>query len=181
MLWWIGAIDPQELVFVMTVYLVYLVVPFVAERSRGLAAGLLSFAVAVAMICADVIVVRHSLVHRTFYREISAYFEPSLGKYDPREVTFKAPDFASLEFYTFRSGTYWETYHVHQDLPSFLTELEKGSLVFYVVEPTDSLYGGKVSSEKRDALRKYAFNVTPEVERFVGTRIPVMVFVPRSR
>jgi 4-amino-4-deoxy-L-arabinose transferase-like glycosyltransferase len=129
------------------------------------------------MLLAGVMVVRQSLRHRTYYREISSYFAAALRPYRPQDVAFTSPEFPSFQFYTFRSGQYWQTYLFHQSLAEFLAGLKRGSEAFYVVDPSGTLYGGKVSAEKLTALQKYAVDVTPEIERSIGHSLGLRVFV----
>jgi hypothetical protein len=129
------------------------------------------------MLLAGVMVLRQSLRHRTYYREICSYFAAALRPYRPQDVAFTAPEFPSFQFYTFRSGQYWRTYLFHQSLAEFLTGLERGSEAFYVVDPSGTLYGGKVSAEKLTALQKYAVDVTPGIERSIGHSLGLRVFV----
>jgi 4-amino-4-deoxy-L-arabinose transferase-like glycosyltransferase len=133
------------------------------------------------MLFAGIMVWRQSLRHRTYYREISSYMVPALRPYRPQEVVFTAPEFPAFQFYTFRSGQYWETYFFHPSLPDFLAGLESGSQAFYVVDPSGALYGGKVSEDKLAALRQYAVDVTPEIERLIRLKLGLRVFVPSQR
>jgi 4-amino-4-deoxy-L-arabinose transferase-like glycosyltransferase len=138
--------------------------------------------VACASICgmffAGITVWRQSLRHRTYYREICSYFAPALRPYKPQDVVFTAPEFPAFQFYTFRSGHYWQTYLFHQSLPDFLASLKSGSQVFYVVDPSGALYGGKVSEDKLAALRQCAMDVTPEIERSIRHKLGLRIFVP---
>jgi 4-amino-4-deoxy-L-arabinose transferase-like glycosyltransferase len=130
------------------------------------------------MLLAGIMVWRQSLRHRTYYREISSYFAPALGPYRPQDVVFTAPEFPAIQFYTFRSGQYWQTYYFHQSLPDFLAGLKSGSQAFYVVDSSGALYGGKVSEDKLAALRQYAVDVTPEIERSIRHKLGLKVYVP---
>jgi 4-amino-4-deoxy-L-arabinose transferase-like glycosyltransferase len=131
-----------------------------------------------AMLLAGIVVCRQSLRHRTYYREISSYFAPVLRPFRPQDVVFTAPEFPSFQFYTFRSGQYWQTYLFHESVTDFLAGLKSGSQAFYVVDPSGALYGGKVSEDKLAALGKYAVDVTPEIERSIRHKLGLKVFVP---
>jgi hypothetical protein len=61
---------------------------------------------------------------------------------------------------------------------AFVDELKSGAQMFYVVDPSGTLYGGRISQEKLEALRRYAVDVTPEIEHSIDHRIPLEVFVP---
>ena len=132
------------------------------------------------MLLAGIVVIRQSLRHRTYYREICSYFAPMLQDYKPQDVVFTAPEFPALQFYTFRSGEYWQTYVVHQPVADFVAGLESASKVFYVVDRSGSLYGGEVSEDKLAALREYAIDVTPEIERSIRHKLDLTVFVPSA-
>jgi hypothetical protein len=147
---------------------------------RPLAKRLMLCASICGMLLAGIVVVRQSLRHRTCYREIGSYFAPMLQGYKPQDVVFTAPEFPALQFYTFRSGEYWQTYLVHQSVADFVAGLESASRVFYVVDRSGSLYGGKVSEGKLAALREYAIDVTPEIERSLRHKLDLTVFVPSA-
>jgi hypothetical protein len=133
------------------------------------------------MLFAGIMVWQESLRHRTYYREISSYMAPALRPYRPQDVVFTAPEFPAFQFYTFRSGQYWQTYYFHQAMPNFLAGLKSGTQAFYVVDPSGALHGGKVSEDKLAALREYATDVTPEIERLIGHNLGLKVFVPSQR
>ncbi len=174
------AITPKELALICGLYLLYIIVSLAGQKYILISEVALASSALAAMLIASVLAVTISLAHRTYYREIAAYFRPSLAHYAPQTVVFQAPEFAALEFYLFRSGQYWQTYYFHQSYHDFLEKLKNGAIVFYVVDPNGELYGGKLSPEKLNALHEYATDETLEVERAVGKKIPVQVLVPRG-
>lgn len=130
------------------------------------------------LLVGDVLVIRQMLQFRTHYREISAYFKERLSPLPPTEPAFLAPEFPSMEFYTFRRGEYRETYYVHTTDAAFSQELAGRPRIFYVVDPSQKLYGSGMSTAKLAALRGRAIDVTDRIERSIGERLPLRVFVP---
>jgi 4-amino-4-deoxy-L-arabinose transferase-like glycosyltransferase len=173
----LGVIRSQELSLIWGLYLLYIIASITTERYRRLSAAVVAASALVAVMGADLLAVRTSLQHRTYYRELGAYFRPSLALTPPRRVIFQAPEFSVLEYYLFRTGEYWQTYYFHETYDDFVTNLKRGTKAFYVVDPTGTLYGNKVSSDKLKALQAYAIDVTLRVERAVGRKLGLQVFV----
>jgi 4-amino-4-deoxy-L-arabinose transferase-like glycosyltransferase len=176
-----GLFGRSALTAILILYLFFSVSGFVAARPGIAVKRLVLCASVCGMLLGAVMVWRQSLRHRTYYREISAYMAPALRPYRPQEVVFTAPEFPAFQFYTFRSGQYWQTYLFDQSLPDFLAGLKSGSQTFYVVDPSGALYGGKVSESKLAALRQYAVDVTPQIERSLRLKLGLKVFVPSQR
>jgi 4-amino-4-deoxy-L-arabinose transferase-like glycosyltransferase len=174
----IGVLAPAEGLLIATLYLTYVIASlnsnFPVLTTRILGAGITA-----ALLMTNLLALRSTLDHRTYYREIAAFLAPAIASYKPQEVIFQAPEFAAMEFYTFRSGQYWQTYYVRTDPAIFRKNLSDGDLAFCIVDPKGILYGGKPDQEELDDLRRYAVNVTSRIESKVGTSIPVEVFVSR--
>ncbi len=166
----------KEFWAILAVYVLYLILGSQRVWSRRLATGLLLAVSAFFMLSADVIAVRQTLEHRTHYREIAQFFKPSLKAENPRDIVFISPEYPALAFYSFRSGEYWETYYVHRNFDVFLRRLLNRDRLFYVVDPTGVLYGGKASQEEVNALDKHARDVTVDIERSTGQKMMVRVF-----
>jgi hypothetical protein len=175
-----GSISPAEFAALVVLYLFYAGLAL-TDRKHNLLMGAAIAGTFGAMLMGDVIVIRNSLSHRTYYREVGAYFRPALQQYKPQQVIFKAPEYAALEFYLFRSGEYWQTYSFHQSFEDFLQQLKTGRLAFYVIDPTGALYGGGISPEKLAALREYTVCETSQVKREIGRNIPLELFVARAK
>jgi 4-amino-4-deoxy-L-arabinose transferase-like glycosyltransferase len=189
----VGTITAKELGLITALYLLYVIAALSPAGYKVVAGVTVTGAALAAMLIADVAAVRTSRGHRTYYRELAAYFRPSLAGYAPQAVVFQAPEPDALAFYLFRSGQSWHTYDWQRYVPEaqryyedsdeeFVKKLKKGTLAFYVVDPTGKLlYASKVSPETLNALHQYAVNVTPQVETAIGRSIPLEVFVPRVR
>ena len=131
-----------------------------------------------ALLFIDGKVVQRQLTHRTNYREIAAYFKPHLGPLQPGVAILTSPEYPEFGFYLFRQGEYWDTFYFHKSDERFRDELERRDHLFYVVDPSGTLYGGKVKPEWQTLLDQYTRDVTPEVERETGTKIRLRVLVP---
>jgi 4-amino-4-deoxy-L-arabinose transferase-like glycosyltransferase len=175
-----GVLELKEAAAVIALYSLYAVATIAAEKFRLI--SMTSFAVVAmaALFAANILVVRISLDHRTYYREIANYFRAALTHTPPQKVAFVAPEFAALEFYLFRTGEYWQTYYFHESYDQFLGQLKRGELAFYIVDPDDRFYGGKVSARKLSALHEYATDETSAIELAIERQIPFQVFVPRA-
>lgn len=176
----VGLITLTQLGLIGGLYMLYIIASFTTEKYR-LAAGVAVAGIALAaMLTADILAVRMSLRHRTYYRELAADLRPLVAHSVPQAVVFQAPEFTSLEFYLFRTGEYWQTYYFRESYGKFLDQLKRGAKVFYIVDPTGRLYGGKVSAEKFNALHKYANDQTPAIEQAIGRKLELQVFVSRA-
>ena len=173
----VNAIAPGELGLICGLYSLYLVAGLTSERYRRFSAAIVAGLALAAILATDLVAVRTSLQHRTYYRELAGYFRPSLALTAPRKVVFQAPEFSSLEFYLFRSGEYWQTYYFHETYDDFLAELKRGAKAFYVVDPDGTLYGSKLSAGKLDALQTYAIDETSLVEQVIDRKLNLRVFV----
>jgi 4-amino-4-deoxy-L-arabinose transferase-like glycosyltransferase len=171
-----GVLGRGELAAVTVLFLLYLAIALGGMDIPVAKMMLFAGALAV-MLVTDLVAIRTTMAERTFYREIAGYLTPSLDAYTPQAKVFKAPEYAALEFYTYRNGSYWETYYTHQDFGSFVQELKEGRLAFYVVDPKGALYGGKITPAESDALRQYTTDVTPAVEHAIGRPILLKVLV----
>ena len=93
-------------------------------------------------------------------------------------VIFTSPEFAAVGYYLFRQGEYWETFYFHKDNAQFRDELEHGDRLFYVVDPSSTLYGGNVKPEWEPLLAQNTRDVTAEVEQASGAKIGLRILVP---
>jgi hypothetical protein len=165
----------------MALYLFYLAVApakLILPHWRKLAAVAAALAT---LLLTDAVVVQRHLSRRTHYREIATYFKPRVGPLRPGTAIFTSPEFAALGFYLFRPGEYWETFYFHKDDAQFRNELEHGDRLFYVVDPSGTLYGGKIKPEWEALLAQNARDVTPEIEQATGTKIGLRVLVPLAQ
>jgi 4-amino-4-deoxy-L-arabinose transferase-like glycosyltransferase len=176
----VGALQRQEFLPVVLLFVLYLGMAGLWTRYRRFAEFMLSLAVISTLFFAGILVVRKNLAHRTYYRELAVYFAEQLRSKKPQDIAFVSPEFPALEFYTFRSGQYWKTFYFKENLEEFIEDLRNGNRVFYVVDPSGELYGGKVGPDKQIALNNYAVEVTSELQQSIGRAIPLRVFVPRD-
>jgi 4-amino-4-deoxy-L-arabinose transferase-like glycosyltransferase len=176
-----GVFGARELMAIASIYIIFLTAAFATAGQRRLfRAGFIVVSIG-AMLLAGVVAAKTTLDHRTGFREIASFFQSKLADVGTREVTFIAPEFPSMEFYTFRRGEYWQSYYFHQSDDIFLRDLKSRAQTFYIVDPSGTLYGGKVSAERLAALTMYAKDLTREIERHSGRKLPVQVFVPWSK
>ena len=176
----VGVFTPTELCLIAGIYSLYIIASLAVEKYRLVTGVAVAGSALAAMLAADIVTVRTSLQHRTYYREVAAYLRPLVAHSAPQAVIFRAPEFPALEFYLFRTGEYWQTYYFHESYEEFLNQLKSGAKAFYVVDPTGTLYGGKVSAEKLSALRQYATDETSQVERATGRKLGLQVFVSQA-
>ena len=177
----VGVVTRTQFVMMMALYFVYLAAApakLILPRWRKLAAVAAALAT---LLLTDAVVVQRHLSRRTHYREIAAYFRPRIGPLQPGTVMFTSPEFAALGFYLFRQGEYWETFYFHKDDAQFQNELEHGDHLFYVVDPSGALYGGKIKPEWEALLAQNTRDVTSEVEQASGTKIGLRVLVPLAQ
>ncbi len=103
---------------------------------------------------------QRQLSHRTNYREIAAYFKPRLGPLQPGVAILTTPEYPEFGFYLFRQGEYWDTFYFHKSDERFRDELERKDHLFYVVDPSGTLYGGKVKPEWEALLAQNTRDIT---------------------
>ncbi len=115
--------------------------PFLARLAI---AGCLSIAVAGGI--AQQVRTTAATDHVTAFARIAQVLEPGLRDVDPTQLCFMSPEWASMSFYTFRSGRYWESPYVEPDPDVTLAAL-RGPDPFFFVVPTGAtdLYGGRPS------------------------------------
>jgi hypothetical protein len=176
-----GLFGTRALAAILLLYTMFASSAFVPGHHGMGAKRITALASLSAMLLAGVVVVRQSLLHRTYYREVASYLAPRLQPYRPQEAAFTAPEFTTLEFYSFRTGHYWGTYYFHQPLSDVVEGLRRGSQAFYIVDPSGKMYGGKISAEKLAAVHEYALDITPQIERSIGHSLPFRVYVPKGQ
>jgi len=176
----VGVVTRTQVVMMLALYVVYLaaappklLLPSLRKRA-AIAAAI------VTLLLTDAVVVQRSLAHRTNYREVAAYFKPRVGPLHPGVVTFTSPEFSAIGFYLFRQGEYWDTFYFHKSDEQFQSELEHGDRLFYVVDPSGTLYGGKFKPEWGALLTQNTRDLTAEVEQATGTKIGLRVLVPAT-
>jgi 4-amino-4-deoxy-L-arabinose transferase-like glycosyltransferase len=171
-------ITPIECLLVCGLYGLYIVCAVAAARHRRLAQISAVAALVAAMFYPCVKVVRQTLLHRTYFHEIAAHFEPALQATRPTDTVFTAPEAPAMEFYTYRHGVYWDTFRYHQSYQDFIMELRCASKLFYVVDRGGRLYGGQAPPDKVAQLELHAVDVTPSIQRSIGRAPGVRVFTP---
>lgn len=109
----------------------------------GGAGAVLLFAIVIAGgVYRDIQIVR-SREHVTDFSRIAAILEPALERIDPAQICFISPEWPSMSYYTFRSGSYWESSYVQADPEAAIAALDGEQPFFFVVETGGlSLYGG---------------------------------------
>jgi 4-amino-4-deoxy-L-arabinose transferase-like glycosyltransferase len=176
-----GVVTKTQLAMMLALYFLYLCATpakLVLPRWHKLAAVAAALA---ALLLTDAVVVQRHLSRRTHYREIAAYFQSRVPPLRPGAATFTSPEFAAVGFYLFRQGEYWETFYFHKDDAQFRDELEHGDRLFYVVDPTGTLYGGKIKPEWEALLAQNTRDVTAEIQQATGTKIGLRVLVPLAQ
>jgi 4-amino-4-deoxy-L-arabinose transferase-like glycosyltransferase len=176
-----GVFGARELAAIAGIYVVFLAAAFMPARRLSQVRGAILAAAFGAMLLASAVAVRGTLQHRTGFHEIASFFHSQLERHDARDVSFIAPEFPSMEFYTFRHGEYWQTFYFHKSDDAFLSDMKSGAQIFYVVDRSGALYGGKPSTEKLAALAMYSTDVTSEIEKYAARPLSVQVFVPVPR
>lgn len=174
-----GVLRTAELVAIVALYLILGLAMLAPVKFFRRSLTIVAFASGTVMVLVGVIVVRNGMSHHTGYREIANYFARQLKSFEPGTVVFTAPEYPAMQFYTFRSGEYWRTYYYSQTDETFEKNLRNGCRVFYVVDPSKSLYGGQINERANILLQQHARRITSEIESRTG-RIPVDVFVPLS-
>jgi 4-amino-4-deoxy-L-arabinose transferase-like glycosyltransferase len=171
----VGVMPTVQWLGVLGLYLVYAGGAVLSRRQPAAVRFATVLALGVAMLAPGLLVVHRALQHRTYYREIAAFFRPMLASASPRDPVFTAPESPAMEFYTFRHGAYWETFYYRESLPAFQQALRERRRLFYIVDPSGSLYGSSVSPEKLTALREHTRDVTHLVAGALGHRLPLTV------
>jgi hypothetical protein len=174
-----GVFGSRDCAALIALSLLYSVTTFVGGGFKRLVRFGVGAAVFSGMLFADALIVRQSIQPPAHYREIAEYFKPQLLSSKPQDVAFTAPAFPAMEFYTFRGGEYWETFYFKKSAVEEASDLRDGARVFYVVDPSQTIYGGKMSPDRLEALRDYGSDVTEKVEKKIGHAIPLRVYVPR--
>jgi 4-amino-4-deoxy-L-arabinose transferase-like glycosyltransferase len=175
-----GVFGSREFAALMALNLLYFARSLVGARSDCFVRYGVGAAVFSALLFADALVVKQSIQPPVYYREIAEYFKPQLLSKKPQDMVFTAPAFPAMQFYTFRSGEYWETFYVNKSAVEEASDLRQGDRAFYLVDPSQTLYGGKMSSDRWAALREYGSDVTEEMEKQLGHTIPLRIFVPQQ-
>jgi 4-amino-4-deoxy-L-arabinose transferase-like glycosyltransferase len=176
----VGALQTQEFLPVALLFVLYIALASVWVRFRRVAESILCLALVSTLFFVGILAVRKNLEHRTYFREIGAYFIDRLQSKKPQDIAFVSPEFPAMEFYTFRSGQYWKTFYFKENSEDFVEDLRNGNRVFYLVDPSGELYGGKVEPDKLIALNDYAVEVTSDFQRSIGHAIKLRIFVPRD-
>ncbi|MGO9515845.1 MAG: ArnT family glycosyltransferase [Candidatus Korobacteraceae bacterium] len=177
----VGVVTRMQFLMMLALYVLYLAaapMKLILPRWRKLAAVAAALAT---LLLTDAVVMKRQLSRRTHYREIASYFRPRVGPLQPGTVIFTSPEFAALGFYLFRQGEYWDTFYFHKDDAQFRNELEHGDRLFYVVDPSGILYGGKIKPEWGALLAQNTRDVTAEIEQATRTRIGLRVLVPLAQ
>jgi 4-amino-4-deoxy-L-arabinose transferase-like glycosyltransferase len=176
----VGVVTKMQFLMMLALYVLYmtaapakLILPNWRKRA-AVAAALAT------LLLTDAVVVQRHLGHRTHYREIASYFKPRVGPLRPGVALFTSPEFSAIGFYLFRQGEYWETFYFHKDDAQFRDELEHGDRMFYVVDPSGTLYGGKFKPEWKALLDQNTHDVTAKVEQATDTKIGLRVLVPSA-
>ncbi|MGA3315833.1 MAG: glycosyltransferase family 39 protein [Candidatus Korobacteraceae bacterium] len=177
----VGVVTRTQFVMMLALYAIYLAAAplkllFFGGRRRAAIAAALA-----ALLLTDAVVVQRQLAHRTNYREVAAYFRPRVAPLHPGTITFVSPEFAAISFYLYREGEYWDTFYFHKSDEQFRDELQHGDRLFYVVDPSGTLYGGKVKPEWEVLLAQNTRDITAEVQQMAGTKIRLRVLEPLAK
>ncbi len=174
----VGVVTRTQFLMMMALYVLFLAAAPVKlilpdwRKRVAIAAALAT------LLLTDAVVVKRHLSHRTHYREIASYFRPHVGPLRPGTAIFTSPEFAAIGYYLYRPGEYWETFYFHKDDAQFRDELRHGDRLFYVVDPSGTLYGGKFKPEWEPLLAQNTRDVTAEVEQATGSKIALRILVP---
>ncbi len=173
----VGVVTKAQFAMMAALYVLFVAAApakhFVEWRRRAAVAASIA-----ALLFIDAKVVQRQLSHRTNYREIAAYFRPRLGPLRPGVAILTTPEYPEFGFYLFRQGEYWDTFYFHKSDERFRDELQRRDHLFYVVDPSGTLYGGKVKPEWEALLAQNTRDITADVERETGTKIRLRVLVP---
>ena len=177
----VSVVTRTQCAMMLVLYVLYLVAApakLILPRWRRLTAVAAALAT---LLATDAVVVQRHLSRRTHYREIAAYFRPQVGPLQPGKAIFTSPEFAAVGFYLFRQGEYWETFYFHKDDAQFRDELMHGDRLFYIVDPSGTLYGGKIKPEWEALLAQNTRDVTGEIEKASKAKIGLRVLVPSAQ
>lgn len=110
--------------------------------------------------------------HVTGFARIARVVKPGLRNVDPRQLCFISPEWASLSFYTFRTGRYWESPYVEPDPDLTLAALRGPEPFFFVVPTGDTeLYGGRPSPEISETISAEAHHLDLGSDFPAGIRV----------
>jgi 4-amino-4-deoxy-L-arabinose transferase-like glycosyltransferase len=171
---------PAEAAVIVVLYALLGVSVLLARNNRRIALVAVSAMLIACVGTADFVVVRKSL-YRTYYREIADLFKDDLRPVPVRQLAFIAPEFAAMEFYTYRTGQYWATYYMQTSVSSLEEHLERRDIVFYLVDRNQQMYGGKITPLQLEMLRQSTTDKSVEFERRLGHKLDVAVLVPRRQ
>jgi 4-amino-4-deoxy-L-arabinose transferase-like glycosyltransferase len=175
-----NVIRPAEAAVITVLYGLLGVSVLLARKNRRMAVAAVSAMLIACVGTADFVVVRKNL-YRTYYREIAELFKDDLSSVPVRQLAFIAPEFAAMEFYTYRTGQYWATYYMQTSASSLEEHLERRDIVFYLVDRNQQMYGGKITPLQLEMLRRNTTDKTIEFERRLGHKLDVAVLVPRKQ
>ncbi|MBD3178551.1 MAG: hypothetical protein GF417_02575, partial [Candidatus Latescibacteria bacterium] len=95
-----------------------------------------------------------AMVHTTGYQYIAETSAPLLSGLDPRTPCFYSPEWPSISFYTFRTGSYWQSPYHELDRPAIIKTIESKKPFLYIFGDKDSqLYGDLGDDTLRNNLR----------------------------
>jgi hypothetical protein len=174
----VGALTWGQFILLLPLYAIYLIaapmkMPLFTWRRRA------TIVAAVAsLLFADGVVVSRQLQHQPHSRDIASYFRPRLGPFRAGAVVFTAPEYPAIGFYLFRQGEYWDVYTAHNSDELFRYDLENGNRMFYVVDPSQTIYGARLKPEWIRLLKRNTRDITADVERATGAKLSLRVLVP---
>lgn len=177
----VGVVTRTQFIMMLALYVIYLAgtpskLPLLGWRKRTAIAATLA-----TLLLTDAAVVQRQLAHRTNYREVAAYFKLRVAPLHPGAIIFVSPESAAISFHLFRQGEYWDTFYFHKSDEQFRDELEHGDRLFYVIDPSGTLYGGKIKPEWEALLAQNTRDITAEVQQMAGTKIRLRVLEPLAK
>jgi len=114
--------------------------------------------------------------HDPGYREVAEALGPLLSTADRARLSYVAPEAPAFAYYLDRAGQYWATPYVPWSPERFAEIRADTALRAFVVDPSQSFYGGWPDSAALRWLETGTHEITDDVESRAGRRIAVRVF-----
>ena len=121
--------------------------------------------------------------HDPGYRFVAKTLAPLLATANRARPSYVAPEAPAFAYYLDRAGQYWATPYVPWTRERFADIRADTALRAFVVDPTQSFYGGWPDSAALHWLETRTREVTGDIEARAGRTIAVRVFTrgPEAR
>jgi 4-amino-4-deoxy-L-arabinose transferase-like glycosyltransferase len=115
--------------------------------------------------------------HTPGYRVLAQVLAPRVARASPATTSYIGPEAPSFMYYMFRTGTYWQTPALAWT-PERLAQTQTDTrLKLFVVDTSQSFYGGWPDSAAVEWLEGHATEVTPQFQVALGRPSPLRAFV----